>query len=301
MSFLLEMINPHWLGEDETQRNDLCLHANVFLKINDDVIDPGTKHQWCVSAGALRLMRSILQNHFWGAEQHLIPCCGHTMIAKNGGTEVDIWGCNNGIDFTVIHCGTQIELISKDGMSWHVSFREYADSILHFAKRVEAYYRQSEIRIPTDEFDETGYVAFWKEWHTLQEKICCFDPLAYHPQLIDFSDYICVTSDSIIDINKSGINYKGKNSAEFINFSECVFNYQMLNGGAGRCIGEIDRTGSVPSVSFYTAPLTTHIFCISKRYVMKKKPFRLIHFDKLSIDDLERQIKMFGYSFSQID
>lgn len=295
MPLSIEMINPHWLGSAENQQNDLCLHANVFFKINDDILNSGTEHVWCVSAGALRLMRSIIQNHYIGGEQHILPCCGHTMIAKSGGTEVDIYGCTNGMDFTILHRGTQMELISDNEISRFVLFNDFKESIMNFVKEIEIFYQQSEARTPIDEFEKTRYQAFWKEWDTLKDKIYDFDPLTYCPLKIDFSDYISITSDSVIDIHRNGINYKGLNGAVFINFSECGFNYQTLNGGSEKIAGEIDKTGSVPSFAFYTAPLTTHIF-----FVQKNRIFDLFHSSKLKFEDMENKINTFGYSFSSV-
>lgn len=37
--FILSCSNLHWLGDNpEEQRQDLCLHGNVFLKIDDEIL-----------------------------------------------------------------------------------------------------------------------------------------------------------------------------------------------------------------------------------------------------------------------
>lgn len=295
MSFIINLRNPHWLGESEDQKDDLCLHANVYLQINEEILDPGTEKVWCVSAVALRLMRSLIANHFSGEEQHLLHCCGHMMISKNDGTEVDIIGCSNGVDFTVLHCGSEIELITEESKSFTVLFEEYKEGVLAFAESVELFYLQSEDRhMPEDSFDKTGYEAFWFEWKTLKDKIKNFNPQTHQPPAIDFSDYITIINKSVIDINKKGINYKAASGITFISFSECAFNYRLLNGGNGKCIGEIDRTGSAHSLVFYTAPLTTHIF-----FMKNGKLLELLHPINDELNKMINKIALLGYSLSE--
>ena len=65
----------------------------------------------------------------------MLPCCGHFIIANEALDEVTISGCENGIDWSVIH---------KDNMV-----------ILELE----------------DEFDRDGYVAFWNEWHRRREML----------------------------------------------------------------------------------------------------------------------------------
>jgi hypothetical protein len=61
---VLAMSNPYWLGDTtEEQQRDLCLHGHVLLKFDEDII---SDEEWCVSAAALRFMRSVLSNHFMG-------------------------------------------------------------------------------------------------------------------------------------------------------------------------------------------------------------------------------------------
>ena len=81
---------------------------------------------------------------------------------------------------------------------------------------------------------------------------------------IDFSDYISITDKDIVSVDNHGITYKSSKGNTLIDFKECAYNYEKLNGGSGKCVGERDITGSNPSFVFYTAPLTTHIFFLSE-------------------------------------
>ena len=73
---------------------------------------------------------------------------------------------------------------------------------------------------------------------------------------IDFSDYKSLTEDNIVNITATGIEYIGGT----IDFEECFINFSEHHNIAGKYIGEYDVTGSNPSLCFYTAPITTHVF-----------------------------------------
>ncbi len=77
---------------------------------------------------------------------------------------------------------------------------------------------------------------------------------------INFSYYITITENDVLEITLEGIKYTGG----FIDFLECAANFKEAHGSSGKCVGERDITGSNPSFGFYTAPLTTHIFFIPK-------------------------------------
>ena len=83
----LTATNLYYIGNtDSDKRRDYCVHGHVLFMIDDTVIEDGD--DWCTSASALRFMRSVLGNHFSGAEEHMIPCCGHFMIPADDGKSV---------------------------------------------------------------------------------------------------------------------------------------------------------------------------------------------------------------------
>ncbi|MDD4493358.1 MAG: hypothetical protein PHV32_03275 [Eubacteriales bacterium] len=134
---------------------------------------------------------------------------------------------------------------------------------MKIAEDIELFYNNSLPKKFESDFDKKGYQAFWNEWQALKEKSMIFEPLKYHPHEIDFSNYISITDEDILSGGAYGISYKTVSGSAYINFTECAYNYERLNGGSGKCVGERDITGSNPSIIFYTAPLTTHIFFMS--------------------------------------
>ena len=103
--------NLFFRGDNEKQQAyDCCIHGNIIFKIEDTLLSDNS--EWCVSASAYRFLHTLFDNHFMGAEDFLIPCCGHTMITSDDGLSVTIIGCNNGIDFNIIHEDDNIVIIT---------------------------------------------------------------------------------------------------------------------------------------------------------------------------------------------
>lgn len=88
------------------------------------------------------------------------------MIANEDLSEVYISGCNKGIDWTVRHQTEGIEIILEDGETTLIDPDEYKKEVFSFADKVERFYLSSSPKkLPEDEFDKNGYLAFWNEWH----------------------------------------------------------------------------------------------------------------------------------------
>lgn len=165
----LRVENLHFLGDtEEVRRQDYCVHGNVIFKLDKDIIECG--EEWCVSASAMRFMRSVLNNHFSGAEEHMIPCCGHFMIPSGDGKTVQIIGCNNGVDFDVLHEGENVR-IRTENKEYVYSLKEYIDVVMAYADQIEEFMMKSPERVFTDEFDREGYTAFMAEWKSLRNTI----------------------------------------------------------------------------------------------------------------------------------
>lgn len=165
----LDVTDFHWLGDsDKEKQYDLCLHAHVFLKLDDDIL---SDEECCVSAAALRFMRSVFTNHFMGAEQHMLPCCGHFMVPSEDKQTVDIYGCSNGVDFDVLHEDTDIVIRTADLKLYRYPFYEYRNAVLSFAGEVEQYYCDSPERITENSFEADCLTAFKAEWNALKQRV----------------------------------------------------------------------------------------------------------------------------------
>lgn len=284
----LRLSNLHWLGDTpEEQQQDLCLHGHVLLKFDEDII---SDEEWCVSAAALRFMRSVFSNYFMGEEQHMLPCCGYFMIATDDNQSVDIYGCCNGVDFDVLHDGKHIIIKTDDSKTYRYSFCEYRDIVVAFANEVEQFFINSPERIVANvEPEKSGFSAFRNEWFRLKDKIKLATPDSIENVHIDYSDYISITEKDILKISSAGISYTGG----FINFRECAYYFKDEHGGDGKCVGERDITCSNPCFIFYTAPLTIHMF-----FIPKGKFAEL--FSKIPIyqrfHNLQKQLNHYGYT-----
>ena len=280
----------HFLGD--TQKDhvyDHCVHGKVIFKIdgcnlsNDD-------SDWCASASAYRFLRSLFENHFLGAEEQMIPCCGHFLIPSQDKTSVTISGCPNGIDFDIIHEDNNIIIHTQDGTTYTVTFEDYKASVLSYAKQIEDFYHQNPPRQFEGQFDQDGFSVFCNEWYSLTDKAADLGDCIPKTPTVSFDDYYSYTENEIAGISPNGISLK---NMKFINFRECAYNFQQVHGGKGTCVAERDITGTNSSFGFYTAPKTTHIFFLPKskikEFFSKRNTVRRFH-------DLQKQIESFGFT-----
>ncbi len=237
-------------GANEKEKAyDCCIHGKIVFNIGDDRLCDDA--EWCVSASAYRFLHAIFENHFTGAGDFLIPCCGHFMIPSDDKKAVMTSGCNNGIDFDIIHERENIIIKTKE-KAYTVSFEEFMAAVLSLAKQVEDFYKSNPPRQFENDFDKYGFGAFITEWYSLYDR--ANELKNYTPQItvITFEDYNLYSEDSITGISEGGISL---NSFEFINFKECSYNFCQINGGSGMCVGEHDIKNL--SFSFYTSPKPT--------------------------------------------
>ncbi len=232
---------------EKEKKYDYCVHGNVVFKIGDALLSDDT--EWCVSASAYRFLHTIFENHFMGAEDFLIPCCGHTMIPAEDKSSVNIVGCSNGIDFNIIHQQEFIIIETAENTKYQVPFAEYKNAVLAFAKQVMEFYESNPPREFEDDFDKDGYSTFVTEWFSLYDKAVALQYDITQIKSITFEDYDAYTENEIMGISKHGISLK---SFRFINFNECAYNYQQNEGGLENCVGE--REPADLSFTFYTSP-----------------------------------------------
>ena len=160
----------HFLGDSEKERRqDYCLHGNVFLGIDGTVLCDGG--EWCVSASALRFMRSVFDDHIPTSGEQMIPCCGHFMIPSEDGKTVDIIGCSNGIDFDVIHENGGITIKTADGEKFFIDCGEYRRAVTEYAGQVERFLSNPPARIFDDDWDRAAVSAFRNEWTELRQRL----------------------------------------------------------------------------------------------------------------------------------
>ena len=166
--FSISVSNLHWMeGIDPAE--DLCLHGNAKAIIGHEVLeyDDAT-----VSSTALYLLKSLKEDHKIYESNQMLPCCGFFMIANEELSKVDICGCPNGVDWSVLHENDDVILITETGKRTVIPIDEYRKTVFAFADLIESFYNSAEDKIiPEDEFDRNGYVAFWNEWRALRYEL----------------------------------------------------------------------------------------------------------------------------------
>jgi hypothetical protein len=169
--FEIRILDLHWIKEDEPDDGkDLCLHGRVFIKIGDEVLSDKESGSWTVSSTGLYLLRTLTTDYqpddFCS---QLLPCCGHFIVAEDN-KPVEIFGCPNGVDWTIKHIrGKGVKHISANGSEAMISEEDYRNIVFDFADKVEDFYRNALPRQATiDGFTDIGYAAFWQEWKMLK-------------------------------------------------------------------------------------------------------------------------------------
>ncbi len=159
----------HFLGEtDEEKRYDLCLHGKATLRVNGHTFADGI--ECCISASALRFLRSLSSDHKTGEEEFLFPCCANMMIPSDDGKTVTVIGCPNGIDFSVLHNENFIILVLPGVEQVPIGLSEYKTAVLCYAKTIIDFMQNSPERIFKDDFEKAGYEAFLTEFNDLMAK-----------------------------------------------------------------------------------------------------------------------------------
>ena len=161
-SFSIEATDLAWLGGAADDPRDLCLHGHAKAVIGARTLEYADA---TVSAAALYLLKSVTEDHLSHADNQLLPCCGFFLLPNADLTQVLIVGCDNGLDWSVLHDGELVRLRLDDGYEQTVPLAAYRAEVFRFANKIEAFYASCTPKVlPTDAFARNGYLAFWNEW-----------------------------------------------------------------------------------------------------------------------------------------
>ncbi len=155
-------------GDNDKQREyDCCVHGKVCFRIDDTPLcDSG---EWCISASAFRFLKTLFENHSRKKEDFLIPCCGNMMVPSEDKTTVTIIGCNNGIDFDIVH-ERDIVFVKTTDKTYRTSFEEYKTAVLSFAKQIGDFYNSNVPRIFINDYEKEAFYVFLSEFNAMYDK-----------------------------------------------------------------------------------------------------------------------------------
>ena len=158
--FRIDAVDLRWLESVEDERMDLCLHGRAFGQIGDETFE----YNCTVSSTALYLLKSLSENHPNSRSNQMLPCCGFSIFPCKDTGSVDICGCSNGIDWSVVHEGDCVRLTTEAGNETDIAFDEYRQAVWSFADKIESFYLRSAPKMPCDIEERIAYTAFWDEW-----------------------------------------------------------------------------------------------------------------------------------------
>lgn len=160
--FSINVTNLHWINGNADDPTDLCLHGHAVAKIGSQTLE----YDATVSATALYLLKTLTEDHVIFTDNQMLPCCGFFLLPNEALDQVSIIGCDNGVDWSVLHDGDTVILTLEDGTAERVSLQEYTEAVFQFADEIETFYHACTPKIlPEDGFERSGYLAFWNEWH----------------------------------------------------------------------------------------------------------------------------------------
>jgi hypothetical protein len=162
----LAVFNLHWI-EPGDQPTDMCAHGHVHLVVDGHVLTNDSNGDWCVSAASIHLLRTLTQSHTANqpVAEHLIPCCGHFIVPpEEPEGDVQILGCNNGVDWQIIRADDHLQFILPDGQAVRVDSSQWQAAVFKFADDVKHFYAVSAAKTPLDGFDAKGFKAMMAEW-----------------------------------------------------------------------------------------------------------------------------------------
>ena len=157
----------NWIKHDEGE-TDLCAHGLLYLRIGEEILSEEKNGEWTLSAAALYLLRSL------GAgttdeerDNFIVPCCGIFRIGKGGSVYLE--GCNQGIDWEIMHEGDNVRHRTKNGTEALLSMADYKKIVFAFADEVEEFYKQSKPKDLSRTNDYLAWELMWHEWHALRK------------------------------------------------------------------------------------------------------------------------------------
>lgn len=160
--FSIILKNSYWVNHRLDDPYDLCLHGDVIVTIGEQQI---VENNCTVSATALFLLKSLTENHIINESNQMLPCCGHSYWPNKSNDTVEITGCSNGYDWTIMSTKSHVEIVTAEGTKTTLTLNDYAAIVYAFANQVQdAYEKALPKHIPKNDIEKIGYVAFWNEW-----------------------------------------------------------------------------------------------------------------------------------------
>jgi hypothetical protein len=176
MNFELKLLSQNWADNDLGNRNDLCSHGALYLRIGDNEVANEGDGDWTVSTSALIMLRSAISDYATDESAPMIHHCGLLMMM----------GCPISISWTVRHNENEVTVSelrkqptvnSEDVISYltgneTVSIKKatYVRQVLRFSNLVGDFLIGSPTRVIDDEYDRTEYSDFLDEFNSLRDK-----------------------------------------------------------------------------------------------------------------------------------
>jgi hypothetical protein len=156
----------HWV-DGSPPAEDLCSHGCVEFAIGGESLLTPRSGEFTLSATAMRLLRTLETERLGDGspDGHLFPCCGFTLLAGAGETDVVILGCSSGVDFGVSaqKFARSFAVRVEGGRTWIVEADAWRSAVHGFADRIAEFHAAAPPKRPLPD-DVEGYERFREEW-----------------------------------------------------------------------------------------------------------------------------------------
>lgn len=252
-----------------TRRRQVCVMGGVTVRLGRHTLSRAEDNrECCLSVAAIRLLRSLFENHFAGAYQPLIPFHPARMIPTDDRNFV-FFDCHPiGIDFDVIHEDGNVLFRSVGKIRVSIPYGEYRAAVIQFARQVKEMHLNSSQRVIKNETARLGYRAFLRELQALLTRAKAgYLPKPPRIEPPSFRAPIALADKDIKEIKAAGIT---TTNGVLLPFREAAYHFYRLYGGSGKCVGELDLSTRQPCVRIYTHPNVTEIFFIPQTNPLRR-------------------------------
>lgn len=279
----------HFEGKNDRKKcKRQCALGGVTLRIGSHTVcEAQADTELCLSAAAIRFLRTLFENHFAGSFEPLIPREDARMLPSEEEDTVFFDALPLGVDLDVIH-EDGLVVLRRAGMRVTISYGDYRAAVIRFARQVKDFHLHAPKRRLRREQDRLGYELFLRELIRLLTRAKAgLLPRPPHILPPSASQPAVLSDREIKKITVAGMETK---AGHLIPFREAAYHFYRLNGGDGRYLGEMDLLGAHPCIRLYTHPDVTDI-----HFLPSDLPFRRLPPEEERIAAVASQIAALGY------
>ncbi len=167
---VLQAVDLQWINDAKDEPDDQCAHAKVDFSINNTSFVETKDGVMTVSAAALYLLRTLENdsnaNNSVSSGNFTFPCCAFNAWIVQEEYDLLMVGCGSGKSIDVKHGNNYVIISNQEGKREKVSYSDWQNAVVDFAKSIKSFYQQSEPKSePIEQEEKDGWLRFWEEFN----------------------------------------------------------------------------------------------------------------------------------------